>query len=403
MKNNNMKSVLLLVLLTISIVLGVVLINQNQDTRKGAYFGKTAVLLKPTELTKALGQILPIEVWVVSEGEAKVDGVEAYVCYGDKLKPVNVEDLEESVVPNQDKKFNVVTKAVMVDDNKCILFQVGSMGTATDKLPFGAFKAATINLKAMSVGSGRVNIDQARTKISGRNTDTGSIDTALQITSVEGMNFTITEADVEPTSGTQPTATAGPTNPPSADDMWVNYKVTYAGVKKDRACAVSWPTKLTVLSGSTKKDYVDVPLTRTSEVNSKGEAIYQGSLQLAGFKQSANVALFFKGPKHLQVKYGKSDQVAIYNQAGGEISLTNNKDTSPVLDLTAYPMLAGDIDSNGIIDGVDFASVKLKAASFSQVNDGGYIAEDLDGSCQVNNSDIILLVRSLNEKQDQVY
>lgn len=398
MKNNNISKIVFFVMLLVVIGLSVILVGQVQDTRKGAYFAKTAVLIKPTSFTKSVGEILEAEVWIVTEGEARVDGVEPYVCFGDKLIPAT-SDIKDSVIPNQEKKFSVVTKAVLDNDNKCIKFQVSSIGTDTDKLPSGAFKAATLRLKAKTVGRGTIDIVKNNTLVSGRNTNSTSTDTAIEVTSVEGASFSINDgAGITPT-----TPPSTPTTPPSADDMWINYKVAYAGVKKDRACAGSWPTKLTVLSGPAKKEYTNVPLTKTEAVNSEGEVIYEGSLQLVGFRQSNNVAVFFKGPKHLQVKYGKNGQNSIYNMAGGEISLTNVKETSPVLDFSGYPMLAGDIDGNGTIDGVDFATVKAKAARFTEIAAGGYMAEDLDGSCQVNNNDIILLVRSLNEKQDQVY
>ena len=83
--------------------------------------------------------------------------------------------------------------------------------------------------------------------------------------------------------------------------------------------------------------------------------------------------------------------------------MTNVASTSPVLDFSEYPILAGDVNGDGIINGIDFTTIKPKAADFVEIASGGYLAEDLDGSCQVNNNDIILLVRSLNEKQDQVY
>ena len=61
------------------------------------------------------------------------------------------------------------------------------------------------------------------------------------------------------------------------------------------------------------------------------------------------------------------------------------------------------MDGSGAIDGIDFSLVKGKAKDFKQVAEGTNIVEDLDGSCQVNNIDVRLLVESLNEKQDQVY
>ncbi len=394
MKNQKRVQFLFTVLLLVALAMGVILVQQTQELRKGAYFGRTAVVVKPTEFNVAVGGILPVQIWVVSEEDAKVDGVEAYVCFGDKLAPVE-EDLKKSVVPNQDDSFNVVTLARYDQDVGCLKFHVGSMGTNAADVPSGAFKVATVNLRAVALGTGSISIDEIGTKVSGRNPVVSSNDTALLVTTVEGASYNISADGGE--------VTPQPTSPASEADMWINYRVAFAGVKADRQCATGWQTKLTALSGQTRKEYTNVPLSKTTDVNDKGEAVYEGSFHAPGFTQASGVALFFKGPKHLQVKYGKTGQAAFYNQAGGEISLTNVASTSPVLDFSEYPILAGDVNGDGMINGIDFTTIKPKAADFVEIASGGYLAEDLDGSCQVNNNDIILLVRSLNEKQDQVY
>lgn len=405
MKNQKRVQFLFTVLLLVALAMGVVLVQQSQELRKGAYFGRTAVMVKPTEFNVAVGGILPVQIWVVSEEEAKVDGVEAYICFGSDLAP-SEEDVKKSVIPNQEESFNVVTLARYDQDVGCLKFHVGSMGTNAADVPSGAFKVATVNLRAVTQGTGTISIDEENTKVSGRNPNVSSNDTALLVTTVEGASYTITPSWGNATATPQPgtnTVTPQPTSPASTSNMWLNYRVAFAGVKADRQCATNWQTRLTALSGSIRREYASVPLTKTNSVNSDGEAIYEGSFQMLGFSQGSGVAVFFKGPKHLQVKYGKTGQTAVYNQAGGEISLTNVASTSPVLNFSEYPILAGDVNGDGMINGIDFTMVKPKAATFLEIASGGYLAEDLDGSCQVNNNDIILLVRSLNEKQDQVY
>ncbi len=394
MKNQKRVQFLFTILLLVALTMGVILVQQTQELRKGAYFGRTAVVIKPTEFNVAVGGVLPVQIWVVSEEDAKVDGVEAYVCFGDKLEPAE-EEIRDSVVANQEESFNVVTLARYDQDVGCLKFHVGSMGTNAADVPSGAFKVATVNLRAVALGTGIISIDETGTKVSGRNPVVSSNDTALLVTTIEGASYNISADGGE--------GTPQPTNSAADADMWINYRVAFAGVKADRQCATNWQTKLTALSGQIRKEYASVPLTRTTSVNSKGEAIYEGSFHAPGFNQANGVALFFKGPKHLQVKYGKTGQTAVYNQAGGEISLTNVANTSPMLNFSEYPILAGDVNGDGMINGIDFTIIKPKAADFVEIASGGYLAEDLDGSCQVNNNDIILLVRSLNEKQDQVY
>ena len=397
MNNEKIKSVAFLVLLTIALVLGVILVQQNQEIRKGAYFAQTNVLLLPTEMTVGVGDEMQVQVWVDTSNDAKVDGLQTDLCYeADYVTPKtdSLGDVTEAVVPNSEAGLNQVPLAIVVGDtDKCIRFAINTNKNAT-YLKSGLVKVGTIVFKAVAIGSGDLTMKLDKTTVTGDN-PTGGMDTYMQVSNVVGASYTISSSGG---GGNEPT------NPPaSADDMWINYRVAFAGVRANRACSTNWQTKLTVLSGYTRREYRNVHLTRTTATNSAGEVIYEGSLQLAGFKQTSGVAVFFKGPKHLQVKYGVNNQSASYNKAGGEITLASSQNGSQVVNLSGYPMLAGDIDGNGVIDGVDFGKVKVKSARFDQVADGGYMAEDLDGSCQVNNNDTILLVRSLNEKQDQVY
>lgn len=399
MNNEKIKLIAFLVLLSIALVLGVILVQQNQEIRKGAYFAQTNVLLLPTEMTVGVGDEMKVQVWVDTSDDAKVDGLQTDLCYNaDYITPKtdSLGDVTEAVVPNSESGLNQVPLAIVVGEtDKCIRFAINTNKNAT-YLKSGLVNVGTVVFKAVAVGSGDLTMKLDKTTVTGDN-PSGGMDTYMQVSDVTGASYTVSSSG---TGG----GSNEPTNPPaSADDMWINYKVAFAGVRANRACSTNWQTKLTVLSGDTRREYNNVPLTQTTATNSAGEVIYEGSLQLAGFRQESGVAVFFKGPKHLQVKYGVNNQSASYNKAGGEITLTSSQSGSQVVNLSGYPMLAGDIDGNGVIDGVDFGKVKVKSARFDQVADGGYMAEDLDGSCQVNNNDTILLVRSLNEKQDQVY
>lgn len=137
--------------------------------------------------------------------------------------------------------------------------------------------------------------------------------------------------------------------------------------------------------------------------------VFSGTLALTGFKVRDGVAVFIKGPKHLQVKYGKNNQNGPYNIDGGEISLTTYSSSSPVYDFSGYPVIAGDVigvDSevqDGWINGVDFSYVKSKSLVHETVAEGGYLKGDLDGNCQVNSNDVNILKISLQAKQGELY
>lgn len=391
MNKSNVRSIVFLALMTIAIFMGVVLVRQNQELKRGAYFADNiTVFLLPEESQTIVGDVVPIQIWV-SSGSNKVDGVQVDMCYGDGLElPDDEIEIYDSVVLNTGNGFTQ-KPLVLGLDNNCVRVAVSS-DRPESQLKSGVVHVATVNFEASQVGSGEVTMALAKTTVTGDNPE-GGCDTYMRVVAVNGASYDIGDGGEPEITGT----------PSSDGGVWANYKVAFIGVRPANKCTTGWQTKLVALSGSTKKEYANIQLTKTSEVNENGETIFSGSKKLTGFTATSNVALFFKGPKHLQVKYGKQNQTEFYNQAGGELTLTASADTSTVYDFSEYPMLAGDVDGSGAIDGIDFSLVKGKAKDFKQVAEGTNIVEDLDGSCQVNNIDVRLLVESLNEKQDQVY
>ena len=183
---------------------------------------------------------------------------------------------------------------------------------------------------------------------------------------------------------------------------YLNAILAYAGVQTGSMCSSNWPVAVTARAadGTTKTytNVVPVPQTTTS-----GLRKYMISLALNGFTATKDVSVFIKGIKHLQVKYGIDKQTTMYNQAGGTLTLTSNPDTSPIYDFSGYPLLAGDINQDGVVDGLDFSLVKTASITRKHVVDGGYMAEDLNGNCQMESQDVTLLMLALNEKQGQLY
>ncbi len=188
----------------------------------------------------------------------------------------------------------------------------------------------------------------------------------------------------------------------------LNYKVAFGGVKPSSSqCVVDWPLQFIVLSGGESKVYSDVIPSTKTDMGSYLQ--FSGSLVLTGFTKTNNVAVFIKGPKHLQMKYGINNQTESYNQAGGQITLATTAAASPIYDFTGYPIIPGDVvgvdseDQDGWVNGVDFSFVKSKSLVHETVTEGGYLKGDLDGNCQVNSNDVNLLKISLQEKQGQLY
>lgn len=510
---------LFLTLLIITIVGALVLVNKNQDTRKGASFANTALKLIPnTTIERRVDEIVPVKVYYYTESGAKVDGVQTEVCWGSHLS------LDESgVVVNTANGFNS-SPIVVINDNCATL--VATSQQAADKLKTTG-EVFALNFRALSEGQGPITIKKESSMVTGDNS-ASAIDKEIAVTAVENTTYKITgssetcETDADCPSGYecyQPICSPGencldvilpkycrpivsqnctrcstvfkhmrvswnatdcskdPISTSSSAEIevsrtydagcitgndplqcsrcsktndnqyvwWLreanktcdddpvasqtiyrafrdecslstgewpvlNYKVQYAFVKPDYSkCFVpsDWPLQVTVLSGGMTKTYKDVVPTK---INRSGDFVTaEGSLLLEGFDKTTNIAVFIKGPKHLQMKYAVNKQRGRYNKAGGELTLTKFVETSPVYDFTAYPILSGDVvgknsnNPDGVVDGYDWTEIKKWAKVLETVEDGGYIESDLDGSCQVNSNDLYQLRKTLEEKQGELY
>lgn len=521
----------LIILLMVTLFGGLMLVKQNQDTRKGASFANTKLMLLPnSRIDKVVGEVVSAKVHFLTESGAKVDGVQTEVCWGSHLK------LDESgIVVNTQNGFD--SNPIVVIKDNCVTL-VATSKLAADKLKTTG-EVFALNFEAISEGEGPIYIKKESSMVTGDNS-ASAIDKEIAVTAVENTTYKITgssekcETDADCPAGYEcyqppmPTCPSGENclhvMPPkycrpivsqnctrcskkfdylrlawtaaaatdcsqdptissaksSADDggityiydakcrapeetrevnqcsrcskindkqytWWVkeagktceddptstqtiyraykedcqlisgqwpvlNYKVQYAFVKPDYSkCFVpnDWPLQIIVLSGGTTKTYSDVV---PSKINKSGDFITaEGSLILEGFDKTTNVAVFMKGPKHLQMKYAVDKQGGRYNKAGGELTLTKFVETSPVYDFTAYPILPGDIvgknsnNPDGVVNGYDWTEVKKWVKVLETVEDGGYFKADLDGSCQVNSNDLYILRLTLEEKQGELY
>jgi len=358
----------------VALVGGLMLVNQSQDSRKGAAFANTALVLLPSDkITKAVGENLLVHMNYATEGGAKLYNVDTVVCYGSNLELSATES-----TGNADLGYSapMILDAAAVGSNKCskvvVLKETSKINVAE-----ASGELAVLKFKAVSAGSGTITIDKEKSKATGENT-ASETDKWITVTQVTGTSYEIIGSKVE-TTGDE-----------------IKLKMTYAGVIEGTKCAVDWPIKVIVMAGSEKKEISGIKTVRTSEkVNNM--MVYEASFRLGDFSGKENLALFVKGPKHLQMKYAKANQEGPYGKAGGEISVNQSYDFSK------YSALAGDVDLNGWINGQDFSKVKAKAVKYEAVADGGDILEDLDGSCQVNTRDVTLLVNSLDQKQEELY
>ena len=195
--------------------------------------------------------------------------------------------------------------------------------------------------------------------------------------------------------------TPQPTVTPNGVDSVLDVKMAFKGLVADGQCIGNLPLQVIVLGNGVSASYANVIPTRVGVVN--GVAVYEVKTVLTGFNQRDNVAVFLKAPKYLQMKYGVDGQSDFYNQAGGQLTLTTDYSTSTVYDFSKYPLMPGDIDQSGVINGLDYALLKADAVVHKSVGSQQSLATDLDGDCVVTTNDSRLFKSSLDDKQSQLY
>jgi hypothetical protein len=380
-----MTKILTIILLIVALIGGLALVSQNQEMRKGATFANTTLMLLPSEkITKNIGDEVSVKVYFQTESGAKVDGVQTVLCYGNELSL----NADTGVVANTDNGFEA-SPIVSIKDSgigKCATI-VATSKKAADQLKT-AGEVFAIKFVAASAGNGNLTLDQTKSMVTGDN-PASTTDKEIAVTGVTNTTYQINGG----ATGNEPV---------------LNYKVSFGNVKAgDAKCVVDWPLQIIVLSGGESKVYTGIKAN--SSIENGVNIFYIGTLPLVGFNHLDNVAVFMKGPKHIQMKYAVQNQSAAYDKAGGELVLTKDAATSPLYDFSAYPMIPGDViganseTPDGWIDGVDFSYVKSRALTHETVGSGGYLKADLDGNCQVNSNDVNVLKISLQTKQGQLY
>lgn len=407
----NKLGIITILVLTIALAAGLVLMNRNQDTRKSAHFAEAKMYIVPSEFEVKVGEEKTLHLFVDSgdiigasstDQKAKVQNVQTKICFSDSLEISG--EAKDSVNYVASSGFEQVALAnTSKADNGDNCLSLAIVADSFDKLKSGAgIDVATIKVKAVKVGEGTIAIDQSKSVISGENS-ADALDKYIKVGSVDGANFKV--------NGT--TGRITPTREP-VSGKWpvLKFKMAFRDMEEGAKCGTNLSKGISIVAlgpDGSKKEYNDIAVTRTSATNSKGSAIYEGSVELKDFSHTQNIAVFLKGPRDLQWKYGEDQQKEFYNKAGGVLSgLTNGSDTK-VFDFSEYPLIPGDVtgDVDGVqdgkIDGRDYAYVKAAAAERKTVDAGEFLATDFDGDCVTISRDVNALLISIREKQEQLY
>lgn len=396
----------LLLLVAMSLVAiggGVYLVGKNQETRRGATYAGVGVSFWPNTKVIGVGETFWVTMMLDANSQ-KLSGLEAKIRYDkNRLKVLTTEVVTaDSVgVGESGGLFKAVTDVFDNSDNQSegyISLAGVSMEEIEAKMATGVVKILKINLEAIAPGEGKVGMWTADTNtIVGHNVNGN--DKGLAITSYADGIYTIQGGETpSPTPGEEiPSPTPGGETGPR-----MRFMFRFSGVDASAQCAENWPISIIVLGEGKTAVYTTTP-QRLSTITDR--AVFLADFRLNGFEAKEGLALFVRGPKHIQMKYGDDLQERSYWAVGGKLSVL---DENKIYDFSKYPMLAGDVTGpnetrDGVINVLDFSQMKNKAGTHLTVQDSNYLPDDLDGNCQLAPNDVEVLKQSLGTKQDELY
>lgn len=179
------------------------------------------------------------------------------------------------------------------------------------------------------------------------------------------------------------------------------FKTTFAGVTAGAQCANDWKGQIMLRWGDNQsKIFSNVPFVKTDETTD-GLMVFKAEVPMTEVGAKDGLAVFVKGPRSIQTKFGKDHQDFFYNQPGGELSWAEGA----VFDFSKYPNLAGDVSGldnkpDGKVDAIDFSSIKSEVVKRSE---GDGMIADLNGNCKLESQDLSLLMMAMKDKQEQLY
>jgi hypothetical protein len=209
------------------------------------------------------------------------------------------------------------------------------------------------------------------------------------INGVTGANGTKIYCDPKP--GTvycpkvTPTKTTGTTG-------ILKFRISFSGVTTDAACAKNWKVDVMVREwNGNRKTYYNIPIT--TDGMSGNLMAYKGEVPLVGIVSKTNLAVLISGPKHVRVNYTFDNQSSVLSDSRGYLSVDSNPNITKVHDFTKLPLLAGDVNMDGVINMTDYEMVKTDLTQRTNMR------SDLNGNCQLESMDLVQVVWSMNEQQ----
>lgn len=186
----------------------------------------------------------------------------------------------------------------------------------------------------------------------------------------------------------------------------INILFAISGVKAVEPCLGDLKFKVAISKESLSNQVTnEVTATSVGTTNHLGDAIFK----ITNFALSNNYALTDKmklsigGKKSLVTVYGKNNQNAGFPAMNTSQILVSDLVTNNTLSLYEYPLLNGDVGSEGhigvldnIVNSVDFALMKTQW--HTTCSEGQNLESDLDGDCYVGSSDLQIQKNAMAEQ-----
>lgn len=413
------------------------LMGQNQDKRSSASYAGAVFSVLPSTNNVTVGDSLVTQL-VLNVGTGKtLNSVDIRIKYDKTKLSINA----AGIIPLLRGGLGDVTPSNrLFTDNDGVLFKVidANAGTirlsgvnlSSTNLPTGVVYLFKLVFTAIAEGTGvRVEMDPAYNNMALAEV-TGVADKAYSFDTKEAGVYSITASNTPSCQVVNCTNTV----PANASRACVNnecgftcnmgyslengacvqavgpviklkVKLPKSEVPGGVSCPSASDIRLTVTAlgknsagDSVERAYENILLTAEGTIANNYQ-VYNGQFVLTSFAPRSGVSFLVRGPKHLQVKYGKNNQNNFF-QGNGELTITEGENN---FDFTGYPLMPGDVSTatgwgqDLVVGGYDFARVK------EQVLKGmtGNLAADLDYNCVLNSLDLNLLKQSLNEKLGQ--
>lgn len=208
------------IIVLVALAAGLVLVRQNQETRRGAAYAEVEALFLPDSNKVKVGEEI-VSTFMLDTKTHKLTGVEVRIKYdagklelvggGDGVKPVVVGQGSGTALFRAES--DVLTKSV--DGEKGLITIAGiSMEEEVDKMAMGAVALIKMTFKAKSAGSAMVTLDSTYDNMA-TGYNPSSNDQTLAIKTVKSATYVVSST-VTPVVTQVPTATVAPTAVPTS-------------------------------------------------------------------------------------------------------------------------------------------------------------------------------------------